>query len=166
MTHAQSNLYTAAAQPEQSQTAIPAIWWRWLLVVCDLNILFGALLAFAPQVYQDILGNIFYDSLLGSDSYATLTALERQYQNWLHGVLGSVLIGWSFLIAWITWYGFRRGKSWAWTAITVSLAAWFIPDMIISIQHEVYLNVIVNIGYIVAFGVPLLATRQYFITKA
>lgn len=166
MSHVKSDFYHAPTVEEPTkQTDVPALWWRWLLVVCDLNIMFGSLLVIAPKVYQDILGKAFYESLLGTYTYASLTALELQYQNWLLGVLGGVLIGWSLLIGWVTWYSFRKGEQWAWTAIAVSLIVWFLFDTYASIRMEVYLNVIVNLGYLIGFGVPLLATRAQFSSK-
>jgi hypothetical protein len=144
------------------EKSISPLWIRWLLAVCVAGILFGIVLVIAPHLLDSTFGQISYNSFFTEDAYAQLTAPELAYQYWIFGVLGSAMIGWLLLIGLVAHIPFRRGERWAWTAITVSLLVWFVPDTITSLTHGVVINAFLNLGFLIAFGIPLAATYRNF----
>jgi hypothetical protein len=144
------------------EESIPAIWWRWLLVVCVVVAVFGLMLAIAPGVFHSTLGQITYNSFFEHDAYAALSAGELTYQDWLMGVLGATMAGWLVMMGWLVAGPFRRGERWAWTAITLGMIVWFVLDTGTSLAHGVVFNAISNLGFLFGFGIPLVATYRHF----
>lgn len=54
---------------------------------------------------------------------------------------------------------FRRRERWAWWALALGTALWFVLDTGISAGHGVGINVAINLTVLVLIGVPLAATR-------
>lgn len=144
------------------EESIPTVWWQWLLVVCMIGVVFGLVLVIVPGVFHSTLGRLTYNSFFEHDAYATLSAPELAYQDWLFGLLGAVMAGWLITIGWLVIGPFRRGEGWAWSAITVSMAAWFVLDTGTSLAHGVIFNALFNLGFLIGFGIPLAVTYRYF----
>lgn len=143
--------------------SIPAIWWRWLLVVCVVGTVFGLVLVIVPGVFHSTLGRITYNSFFANhDAYTALSANELGYQDWLFGLLGAVMAGWLVMMGWVVAGPFRRGERWAWSAIVVSMAVWFVFDTGTSLVHGVVFNAVFNLGFLLGFGIPLAATYRHF----
>ena len=142
-------------------TQVPAIWWRWLLVVSLIAVLFGTLMVVAPGLLKP-LSRPSYNSFFVTDRYSQLPAGDIAFQNWLYGVLGAVMAGWCVTVAFITYFPFRAGERWAWQALCIAVGVWFVLDTGISWLHGVTVNVVFNTGLLIAFGVPLVASRRFF----
>lgn len=140
---------------------IPTIWWRWLLVVSLIGILFGALMVVAPGLLSP-LSRPSYNSFFTTDRYSQLSAADIAFQNWLYGVVGAVMAGWSLTVAFIAYFPFRAGERWAWPALGIAVVVWFVLDTGISWLHGVTVNVLFNTVLLIAFGVPLIASRRFF----
>ena len=72
------------------------------------------------------------------------------------------MAGWGFCLYFIMRHAFHKKEKWAWNAIAVSLALWFFLDTGASLWWGVTANVILNSAILVAFAVPLFATRRHF----
>lgn len=140
---------------------ISAFWTRWLLGVSITGIVFGMML-FATSLIQQAAGSIYYEAFLGADSYAALNSAEINFQQFLYGVMGSLMAAWMLVLALIVHIPFRRGEKWAWYAVDASLVLWFIGDSYVSIVTGFSVHVLVNLGLLVAFGLPLLMTFRQF----
>ena len=53
---------------------------------------------------------------------------------------------------------FRRGSREAWFTCTVSLAAWFVSDTMVSLANGFWQNAVLNAVIAILFAVPLAAT--------
>lgn len=140
---------------------IPAIWWRWLLVVSLIGMLFGAVMVLAPGMLKP-LSQPSYNSFFATDRYSELPVGDVAFQNWLYGVLGATMIGWCLTVAFIAGYPFRAGERWAWQALCTAIIVWYVLDTGTSWLHGVFVNVALNTVLLVAFGVPLVASRRSF----
>ena len=108
------------------------------------------------------MGTYIYDTVIGAGAFAALTAAELAVQNILFGVLGSVMVAWMIVLVFLVRGPFRRGERWAWLAIDLSVFAWFVLDSVVSATHGMPLNVVFNLGFLVLFAIPLLATMSQF----
>ncbi len=140
---------------------IPAIWWRWLLTVSLIGVLFGVVMVVAPGLLKP-LSRTAYNSFFATDRYSGLSAGDVAFQNWLYGVLGATMAGWCLTAAFIAYLPFRAGQRWAWQALCIAVAVWFVLDTGTSWLHGVTINVLFNIGVLIAFGVPLVTSRNFF----
>lgn len=89
-------------------------------------------------------------------------AAARDFQAWAYGVWGATIAGWGIAVAFIAAQAFRRREAWAWHAIALGTALWFVLDTGRSLAHGVTFNVAVNIFVLLAVAVPLLSTRRSF----
>ncbi|MFM9863137.1 MAG: hypothetical protein ACKVRO_05980 [Micropepsaceae bacterium] len=138
---------------------VSAFWCNWLIAVAAAVSLFSALLLFAPAVGQQIFDAIYFFTL---EPQPLPAERETNYLRFTNGVLGAVMIGWMCLIAVVANGPFRRGEAWAWTAIAASIGAWFVTDTTFSLARGVTGNALFNTAVVVAFAVPLLASRASF----
>ncbi len=142
--------------------SVPSLWWKWLLALSIIGIIFGLVMALAPGVFHSTLGQITYNSFFEGDAYTELTEPELANQDWLLSLLGSVMVGWLIAVGFIAYYPFRQGEQWAWTAVTVGIVVWFVLDTGSSLANGVVFNAVFNLGFLVGFGLPLLATYRHF----
>lgn len=140
---------------------IPTIWWRWLFVVSLVGVLFGVMMVVAPGVLKP-LSQPAYDSFFPTDRYSELAPEDVAFQDWLYGVLGATMAGWCLILSFIAYYPFRAGERWAWQALAIAVAVWYLLDTGTSWLHGVTVNVVFNTGLLIAFGVPLVASRRLF----
>ena len=143
-------------------TPVPSLWWRWLVILCVVGVLFGVMLVLAPQALHGSLAPLYYDGAVGEGAFEALTEAELRFQNWFYGLAGAVMTGWMLTIAWVVAGPFRRGEGWSWTGIAVSLVVWFVLDSYTSMVNGVAINVLFNLGFLIGFGIPLLATYRHF----
>lgn len=143
------------------ESKISKFWWRWLVVASGITFGFGLLMALVDPV-QTLLQSTFYGFAFGEGAYSQLDAAQIMFQDWLYGIMGSVMMGWGTIILFIVWKPFRRGERWAWYALLVSLLIWFLPDSYASAVNQVPENVLLNIGFLVMLGLPLIGTYSAF----
>ena len=62
------------------------------------------------------------------------------------------------VVALLSGTAFARGERWAWWALALGTALWFVLDTGVSVGHGVWPNVTINGGVAVLVAVPLLAT--------
>ncbi|MEO1058930.1 MAG: hypothetical protein AAFY28_18640 [Actinomycetota bacterium] len=77
----------------------------------------------------------------------------------VRGVLGAVICGWVVLMLAIVRGPLRERERWAWSAVTLSLAVWFVVDTGFSLVVSEWEHAMFNIGFIVALAIPLWAMR-------
>jgi hypothetical protein len=83
-----------------------------------------------------------------------------RYVTFVYGVLGAVMVGWACLLWPLVRGPIRRREPWAWSAIAMSLGAWFVIDSALSIASGFGENALLNLVFAIAFAVPLLAIRR------
>ena len=126
-------------------------WQKWLFAISLFLIVLGILLAFFPHSgFTSFIFNARIDPVFwGNDS---IPEKAYSYQAWIYGVLGSVILGWGILLAFIIYHPFKACKKWAWTCVAVGFAFWFIVDTGISALFGVIFNVLFNIFLLLLIG--------------
>ena len=136
-------------------------WQRWLLAITILIIIFGILLIiFNESALFNWLFNDRVEAIFWPDISPTTGMI--QFQRWLYGVLGAVMVGWGITMAFILAVPFRRGERWAWYSITVSIGSWYILDTAVSIYYQATFNAVFNTLILLLFLPPLLSTWKRF----
>ena len=135
-------------------------FYRSLLVLNVLVIISGAGIAILGDTFIYDPFNSVFDAYFWGD--APVPEQAQRFRAWVYGVLGGAMAGWGFCLYFIMRHAFHKKEKWAWNAISVSLVAWFILDTGASLWWGVTANVILNSAILVAFAVPLFATRRHF----
>jgi len=81
------------------------------------------------------------------------------------GVLGSTMIGWGIVLAFLGYRLMQQSEDWIWIAITVSLIVWYIFDTSISLISGSLLNIILNFFFLVLPLPPLVVNVRKIIKK-
>lgn len=75
----------------------------------------------------------------------------------LNGITGGVLVGWGVLMTWLAGGPIARGEDGARRAATACVAAWFVMDSTGSLLADVPGNLLLNLGFLLLFMIPLIA---------
>ncbi len=130
-------------------------WRRWLLCGSLLTAAYAALLVVAGAVASRL-----FDALgFGMRTGAIPEGLPERYVSFVYAVLGSVLVGWMLLVAAVAAGPLRTGERWAWPALAVSVATWFVLDTGYSTAIASWQHALFNLGFLMALGVPLVGWR-------
>ncbi len=129
---------------------------RGLEVAAIAVMLFSAAILVLPGPTQ-LLFNIV---AFGTPEYpAAIPEIARPYVVFVYRVLGAVMIGWMLAIWTIIRFALRRGVAWAWWAVALSIGGWFVIDTAASLLSGYPGNALLNLGFGIAFAVPLWACR-------
>ncbi len=140
----------------------PVLWQRWLLAACGLSAIFGLSLIVAPGLFHSTLGSLTYNSFFEGDAFASLSAAEVAHQDFMFSLLGTLMVAWMVNIGALVAIPFRRGERWAWNAIGAGVLTWFLLDGGVSLAYGLVWNAFFNLGFLIAFGIPLLASYRTF----
>lgn len=131
-------------------------WWSWLVVLTCGLILFGLSLALLPGPTQALCYWLLFGSAVPPPTFG---AEAVAYVRFVYGILGAVIAGWGVLLLAVVAGPLRRGDPAAWLAVYGSVAVWFTIDSTLSIVSGHWANVAPNVGFLVPFAAPLVATR-------
>lgn len=137
-----------------------SFWQRWLFVVSLIITAFGAMMAFLN-------GTVLFEPFNSQTNAAfwdteDIGNVVKEFQHWIYGVLGSAMVSWGILLAFITHYPFGKKEKWSWNCLVLGLLIWFLIDTPISLYFKVYFNAAFNTVLLVSVLLPLVLTRQYF----
>lgn len=131
-------------------------WVTWLTLWIEATVAFSVLMV----AWTGISGGLYNWVLFGStDSPAAFSAEAVDYQRLLFAVLGGVIIGWMVLLLAVVRRPFRAGEPWAWSAVVVSIASWYLIDSGASVLLGYGENAVVNTLMVAAAVPPLVAAR-------
>lgn len=139
---------------------IPSFWFRWLQVVTIGVILFGALMFVWPDVVLDLFSLIFYSETGGFQVRHTAEAIV--YMRFIHGDLGSTIVGWCTTVFLVLNGPFRRCERGAWLMLALPLVLWYVTNSWFSVYTGFWHNVVFNLVFLSLYAIPLAATRKYF----
>ena len=133
-------------------------WYGWLKVAATLVTIFGILLVFFNhtrgfEFLNQKIAEVFF---LSPEMVMDMASL----QSWMIGVIGATTAGWGLTLMYLIFVPLKRKEKWAWNAITISLALWFVLDTWISTHYGAKFNVILNIAFAMQFFAPLLFIRS------
>lgn len=134
-------------------------WWGCLVAAAIAVLLFGLCLVLLPGLTRAALNLMFYASVQGHPSFSPEA---HAYLRLVYAVLGAVMIGWAVALLGMLLGPFRRRESIGWSVVACSIAAWFVPDTAVSLWSGFWQNVVFNLMFVAAFGLPLAATRRHF----
>jgi hypothetical protein len=138
------------------------VWQKWLVLSCAVIVVFGLLLAlFNQSPVFDLLFNNQINPVFWRGRIAPHDV--QLFQRWSYGILGCTVAGWGILMGFVAAIPFNNKEKWAWTAIAVSMAVWFISDTLLSLASGVTFNAMFNLIFFLAIGIPLVFTyREFF----
>jgi hypothetical protein len=139
-----------------------SFWQRWLFVFSLVVIVFGmgmALLNRTPLfgVFDRQVDPVFWGANLPPSGV-------NEFQGWVYGVLGATMAGWGVLLAFVVQASFRKRERWAWNAVILSLALWYLTDTFLSLRSGVAFNAVFNTAILVLAALPLFFTRREFLS--
>lgn len=117
---------------------------------------FGLAFVVLPGPIEGLFNRMIFGSAAAPE---TFSAEARDYIRFSYGVIGAVMAGWMALIGAIALGPLRRGERWAWEALAGSIAFWFVVDTAHSLATGYPENALLNVGFVIAFAVPLYALR-------
>lgn len=131
-------------------------WRRWLIVAAAITGLvglgFAALAAMgATEAYNTVFDLVFLPG--GQNEFA------RDAASFAMGVTGAVLVGWAGMMLVLLTSRSTSSLPDTWRALAIGLVAWFVVDGIVSIAAGAFGNLVLNLGFVVLFAPPLIATR-------
>ena len=139
---------------------IPTFWFRWLQVVTIGVILYGVGLIVMPGFALDFFSLIFFSKTGGFQAQYSPEAIH--YISFIHGDLGSIIIGWGVTIFLILNGPFLRAEKGGWAMFAWSMAAWFVFGAVHSYYAGFWHNIVFNLLFLLLYAIPLMATRKYF----
>ncbi|MEJ2750830.1 MAG: hypothetical protein P8183_23425, partial [Anaerolineae bacterium] len=145
---------------------VPALWWRWLLVVSIAGSVGGLVLALGSPLFPPALDAI-YAFVFGPDAARSLSATDRVLLNVTLAIGGGLQAGASAIIGYMAYYPLRRGECWAWRACVLGLTLWLLPDTGLTTWYVfhgypgLWPKIVNDLSFVVMFGVPYAALYRY-----
>ena len=131
----------------------------WLKIASAVVVGFGILLLLAAYPATSAPVVVLSDLILWPvDGTQTLDAPEPRL---LSGILGGVMAGWGVLLWTVSTRLYPREPDLARTLILTSIWVWFVADGIGSTVAGAPLNVLLNVGFLALFVVPLWSSRKH-----
>lgn len=135
-------------------------WQRWLLIVGFGISAFGISMSFFNGteffgIFNDNINPVFW----GTKDVANNV---MEFQKWIYGAWGATVAGWGIFVIFIAHYPFQKKEKWAWNCLISGLLVWFFIDTGFSAYFKVYINVMLNIVFLVLTILPIVFTREYF----
>ena len=142
-------------------TSPPRVLVLWLAGAAALVALFGLLLVLAPVATRQGFSLLVYADPSAIEGFGPEAA---RYSSLAHAVLGGVMFGWGVALWMITHHLVARGQRLGWQIIAVSLAGWYVPDMLYSLASGYWQNAVLNTVFAALFVIPLAWLRPYLRT--
>lgn len=156
--HAMTALTQATARATASP-AVPVFWSRWLIGGTVYTGLFGLAMLLWPSGIEAVFSLILFAE---TRTIGQMDPAALAYIRLLHGILGGVIFGWALAMLYWAMGPFRQGQREAWLALSWSVWGWFLTDTAYSLWSGFWQNALLNLGFAVLLGLPLLATRRCF----
>ena len=82
------------------------------------------------------------------------------FRSFMYSLAGAMMTVWGIQMGAIAQFALRKKEKWAWIALAVSCAVWFLIDESFSAYYGVWMNVIGNLSVLILQVVPLYLTRE------
>ncbi|MEW5852324.1 MAG: hypothetical protein AB2A00_26270 [Myxococcota bacterium] len=134
--------------------------WKWLLAVTVLSALMAVVLMVAPdsaimREYNATWSRAFY----GADVLPPAALAQHKMSM---GVSGAGVLGWAVTLLFVVMGPYRRREPWAWWSIAVSVPAWAVSDLVLSVVHGVSGEVLFAGAALVGIMLPVLLAKPHF----
>jgi hypothetical protein len=134
------------------------LWWRLQVIALAGGALFGLALAFLPAVTDPVFNALLLNNQTTTDLYGADAA---RYIAFTYGVLGCVTAGFAVLMLGMTLTGLRRASRETWNVMMIGLLFWYITDTAFSLISGYSGNALLNTGFLIAMGLPLVLLRPH-----
>jgi hypothetical protein len=131
------------------------LWKTWITLWCWGVIIFGVVLVAAGLPATDGIARALYGVL--SDVPAEGDVFAPHGMRFSVALMGAVSLGWGFTVLFLLPAIHAAGAS-AWRGLTAAVLIWFVVDSSFSVATGFALNVVPNIGLLVFYFIPLLAS--------
>ncbi len=128
----------------------------YLRVVVAGMVGFGLAIVVAPTPALEGFGRMVYGT---GGLPADFSPEARGYIQLTQAVMGSVIVGWFVLVAWVVRSPLALGVPGAWPALVASLLAWFVPDTAYSLLSGYWPNAVLNVVLLLALAPGVLSSR-------
>lgn len=97
---------------------------------------------------------------------SAIPAAAEPFRAFIWAPLGGTIACCYILLAYISWYPFRKKERWAWNAIALAFTTWILLDSAVCIYYGAYFQVyIINAFSFLQKGLPLFFTWKEFKKK-
>lgn len=136
-------------------------WWSRLIQAASVTVLgLSAVLMIVPSLGESFFYLVYF---LQVSSPVPVPDEVLGYLRFANGIIGAVMSGWMLTIIVLARGPFMKRERYAWNAIAWPLIGWYLIDTCFSLAHGVWGNVVLNSATAMMFGIPLLASRRYFV---
>lgn len=133
-------------------------WAKFLFLDSILVVITGLLFAidipvFFPDIQADLI-NLYFN--------INYSKPVDNYISFLFGLSGAVMSGWGVMMAVLSYSLMQENNEHIWKSIVVGTVTWFILDSFISIYSSAYLNVVLNLVFLILLMIPILFHYKKF----
>jgi len=131
---------------------------NWLLGVAAAHVILGLAVPFiaysgAFDFYAAQLATTFWNG-------AAVPPEAQAFQRWIVALFGPTIAAWGVLMVVLIRAGARSGERWPWDALLLSLLAWAPADIAISLLHDFWPHVVLDVVAAASIAVPALLLRM------
>jgi len=132
-------------------------WQRWLFVSGIVVSIFGMfmVLNINSEAFNSQIDPVFWGKEIPDIQV-------RNFQQWIYGVSGSIMVGWGILIAYIAAIPFKKKEKWSRNCLLSGILSWYLFDTFISLKANVEFNAIGNTVLVVILLFPIVVTFTKF----
>jgi hypothetical protein len=129
----------------------------WLLIVALGHVVVGAALPFVAFSS----GFDFYAEKIRASFWggAVPPPEAEAFQRWIVALFGPTVASWGILMAYVVRAGMRTNEPWPWNALLISLLIWAPADIAISLMHDFWLHVAIDLLVVLVIAVPAVMLR-------
>jgi hypothetical protein len=137
---------------------------NWLLGVAAGHVVLGLLMPFIAyssvfDFYAAQLAVTFWDG-------GPVPPQAESFQRWIVALFGPTVAAWGVLMVFLIRHGARTQEKWPWDALLVSVVVWAPADIAISLVHDFWPHVVIDVIAIVIIVVPVLILRTRKVSLA
>ncbi|HMA94266.1 MAG TPA: hypothetical protein VKP30_16355 [Polyangiaceae bacterium] len=134
-------------------------WQRWLVGFSAICIAFSLVLAVGAEAQSALMDRALLSPFFDVQA---LPSGVVAHNGFMSRVLAGTMAGWAACMLGIVLGPFARRERWSWLTLIAALMIWFCIDTTGSALAKVWFNVFGNCAFLLAAGLPLLATRRDF----
>ena len=131
-----------------------------LQIIALIHIVTGLLL---PLVVQTRFFDVYNQHLAIAFNLADDNSADAI--KFLVGIIGPTISSWGMLFLFSINSAFANPTRKAWWFIVIACAIWAIYDSLLSLSYGIYLNAIFNGVVFIGIMIPMLISKQLFVTK-
>jgi hypothetical protein len=132
-------------------------WQKWLLIAGIFVSVFGVamVLNLTAEGFDAQFNPVFWGEEIPDIQV-------KNYQQWIIGVLGSVMVSWGIFIGFIAAVPFKKKEKWSRDCLLIAILSWYVLDTFISLNANVGFNALLNTAFAIVLIIPVGFTFNQF----